>query len=73
MVLHKDIDGEDTRFFTMTVPLVKNSLGRCIGVIRIGTYQAAAEDIRWAYEQVQDLWPDIDPNSDSSDDGFDDK
>ena len=35
-------------------------------MIRRGSYQAADEDIRWAYEPVSDLWPDIEPYSDSS-------
>ena len=34
-------------------------------MIIIGTYQAASEDIRWKYEPVYDLWPDIEPDSDS--------
>ena len=35
-------------------------------MIRIRTYQAASEDIRWAYEPVADLCPDIEPVSESS-------
>ena len=35
-------------------------------MINIGSYQAAAEDIRREYEPVPDLWPDIEPSIDSS-------
>ena len=55
MVLHKYVDGADTIFITMEGPLVNNPLGEWIGVVRIVTYQAASEDIRWAYEPVYDL------------------
>ena len=30
--------------------------------------KTASEDSRRAYEQVYDLWPDVEPDSDSSDD-----
>ena len=72
MVLHKNVDGADTRFSTMEGPLTNNASGKWIGVVRIGTYRSASEDSRWAYEPVSDLWPDIDPDSDSSDDGSSD-
>ena len=44
-------------------------LEKWLGVIRRRTYQAASEDIRWAYEKVSDLWPDVEPDIDFSDDG----
>ena len=44
----------------------ENPLGKWIGVIIIGTDQSAYDDIRWAYEPVSDLWPDIETDSDSS-------
>ena len=68
IVLHKHVDGADTRFATMAGPLANNPLGKRLGVIRRGTYQAASEDSRWAYEPVSDLCPDIEPDSDSSND-----
>ena len=40
---------------------------------RRGSYQAAAEDNRWAYEPVSDLWTDIDPDSDYIVDGSSDE
>ena len=49
MVLHKHVDEADTRFSTMEGPLTNNNFGGYLGVIRGGTYQAASEDIRWAY------------------------
>ena len=42
-------------------------------MIRRGTYQAASEDSRRAYEPLSDLWQDVDPDSDSSDDGSSDE
>ena len=44
-----------------------------LGVIIGGIYQAAHEEITWAYEPVYDLWPDIDPDSDSSNYGLSDE
>ena len=37
-------------------------------MIRRGSYQAEADSSIWAYETVSDLWPDMDPDSDYSDD-----
>ena len=68
-MVHKHVYGEETRFTTMAGPLVNNHLVKCIGVIRVGPYQASSEYIRWAYEPVYDLWSDIDPDSDYSDYG----
>ena len=45
--------------------LTNNPLVNWLGVIRRETYQAASEDSRWGNELVSDLWPDIDPDSDS--------
>ena len=59
MVLRNHVDGADTRFVTMSVPLVNTLLGKFHGVIRIGSYQTVAEDKVWAYEAVSDLWIDI--------------
>ena len=36
-------------------------------------YQADSKDARWEYEPVSDLWPDIEPDNDSSDDGSSDE
>ena len=72
MLLHKHVDRAYARFSTMIGPLANNPLEIFLGVIRIGTYQAAYEDSRWAYEPLSDLWPDIEPDIDSSDDGSSD-
>ena len=69
MVIHNHVDGEDTKFYTMSGPLIKNPMGKCLAGIRRRSYQAAAEDSIWPYKPVSDLWPDIDPDSDSSFDG----
>ena len=66
MVIHKHVDGVDSRFTTMKGTLVKNQLVKWIGVIRRGSYQAASEDSRWEYYPVSNLWLDIEPDSDSS-------
>ena len=42
-------------------------------MIRRGSYQAASEDSRWAYEPVYNLWPDIDTDSESIDVGSSDR
>ena len=46
-----------------------NPLGKWRELIRRGTYQAVSEDSRWAYELVYDLWSDIEPDTDSRDNG----
>ena len=69
MVLHKNVDGADTRFSTIAGPLANNPLSKWLGVIIRGIYQAASEDSRWAYELVSDLWPYIDPSIYSRNDG----
>ena len=73
MVIHKHVDGADTRFSTIARPLKKHYLEKWLGVIRRGTHQAAFEDSRWEYEPVSDLWPDIERVSDSIDDGSSDE
>ena len=70
MVLHKHVDVADTIFATMLGPLVNNPLGKWLGVIRRGTYQEVSEDSRWEYEPASDLWPDIEPDIESSNDGL---
>ena len=52
------------------VTIGKNPLGKWLGVIKRGAYQASSEDSRWSYEPVSDLWPVIEPDSDSSDYGL---
>ena len=43
IVFDKNVDGSDTRFYTMTGPLVNILLVKWIGVIIRGSYQEAAE------------------------------
>ena len=73
MVLHKHVDGADTRFATVTEPLVNNLLGKWLRVIRIVTYQAASGDSRGSYDPVYGLCTDTEPDSDSSNDGSSDE
>ena len=47
---------------------MNNPLVKWLGVISRGAYQASAEDIRWAYEQVSHLWPDVELGSYSGED-----
>ena len=69
MVFKNHLDLTYNIFATMKGPLANNLLEKLLGVIRRGTYQEVSEDIRGAYAPVSDLWLDIDPNCDSSDDG----
>ena len=46
---------------------MNNSLGKCLGLIIIGTYQADVGDRRWLYEPASDLFPYVEPNSGSVD------
>ena len=73
MVIHKHVDGSDNIFSNTSGPLLKNPLVKCLGLIRIGTHQAADEEIRWEYESVSYLWPYIETYSESSDDRSGDK
>ena len=67
MVLHKHVYGAETRFSTMVGPLANKPLVKWLGLIRRGAYQAGSEDSRWAYEPVSDLWLNIYPDTESSD------
>ena len=69
MVLYQHVYGADTIFSTMSGPFVNNPLGKWLVVIRRGTYYAASEDRRLEYCPVTYLWPDVEPDSDSSDYG----
>ena len=73
MVLNKHLDWADTIFSTMEGPLANNPLGKWLGLIRRGTYQADSEDSMWAYESVSYLWPYLEPDSESSIDGSSDE
>ena len=44
---------------------MNNPLLKWLLLIRRGTYQAVAGDIKWTYEPVSYLWPDIEAGSDS--------
>ena len=57
------------RFSTMEGPFVNNPLEKWIGFIRKETYEAASENIRWAYELVSDFGTYLNPDSDSIADG----
>ena len=46
MVLQNNLDGGDTKFTTISVPLLNNSLGVLPVVIIIVTYQVSAGDIQ---------------------------
>ena len=50
----------------MAGPLVNNNLDKCLRVIRIGKCLSSAEDIRWVYKPVSDLWTEKEPDNDSS-------
>ena len=70
MVIHKHLYEAYTILSAMERPLLNNTLEKCLGLIIRRTYQAVSEDISWAYEPVSWFWPDIDPDSDSSDGGL---
>ena len=69
MVLNNHVGGVEIIFSTVAGPLMKNPLEKWLGVIIRGTYQEASEYSRWSYEPVYNLWPYIEPDSESSDDG----
>ena len=48
-------------------------MGKWLGVIRMGSYQAEDEEIIWEYEPVYCLWIDIETGGDSSADGSSDE
>ena len=73
MLLHKHVDGADTRLSTMEGLFVNNPLGKWLGVTRRGAYQAAPQDSRCGYHPVSALWPDIDSDINSRNDGSSDE
>ena len=72
MVLHNHVYGVYNTYAIMMGTLVNNSLGGCLGLIIMWTYQEAYEDNMCLYEPVSDLFPDVEPDSDSSDDELSD-
>ena len=52
MALHNNVDGADTRFFTISGPLVNNPMEKCREKIRRGVYQEYNEDKSWAYKPI---------------------
>ena len=57
----------------MAGPLANNKLVKWLGVIRRGAHGAASEDSRFSYETVSHVCPDIEPDSESSDDDSSDE
>ena len=73
MLQHTHVDGTDNRFTIIAGPLVGNYLEKWLEVIIRETYQEEYEDRSWSYEPMSHLWPAVEPDSDSRDDGSRDK
>ena len=67
MVLHS-IDGNDTRFYPLSVPLDTNPLDKWLEVIRGVSYQKSGAEKQWAYESFKTLFIEMVIYSDSIND-----
>ena len=68
LVLHNPIDGADTRFYSLSVPLDTNPLDKWLEVIRRGSFQKSGAEKQWAYETVKKIFIEMVIKSDSIND-----
>ena len=58
LVIHKRLDGADTRMASMRHPLVNNPVQKWLGAINSGAYKPAAITEAHAFVKVEDMWSD---------------
>jgi hypothetical protein len=56
LILHKKIDGADTRFARMDGELSNAPLQPWLGVLKHGAYNKAAANANWAFEPLESIW-----------------
>jgi hypothetical protein len=74
LILHRKVDGADTRFSQLHGEFADTPLYKWLGVLRHGAYQQAPSDSSWAFESLASMWTDADDiderdNDSSSEDG----
>jgi hypothetical protein len=71
LILHRKVDGADTRFSQLHGDFADTPLYKWLGVLRHGAYQQAPVDSAWAFETLANMWTDAideDDGDSSSDD-----
>jgi hypothetical protein len=69
LILHKKIDGADTRFAQMDGELSNAPLQPWLGVLKHGAYNKAAADANWAFEPLESIWSETLDEETSESDG----
>jgi hypothetical protein len=72
LILHRRVDGADTRFSQLHGEFADTPLSKWLGVLRPGAYQQAPSDSTWAYESLASMWTEDDALDDSDDDSSSD-
>jgi hypothetical protein len=67
-IIHRKVDGADTRFSQLHEEFAKTPLNKWLGVLRHGAYQQAPSDSTWAFESLANMWTVADAIDSSSDD-----
>jgi hypothetical protein len=74
LILHRKVDGADTRFSQLHGQFAETPLYKWLGVLRHGAYQQAPADSTWAFEPLANMWTDTideeDDDSSSDDEDF---
>lgn len=73
LVVHRRVDTPDTRLAKMRQTLAHNPLEDSLGIPDFGKYAKAQPDKAYAFEKLEDLWPEVEAHDqeDSSDEEAD--
>jgi hypothetical protein len=68
LILHRKVDGADTRFSQLHGEFADTPLYKWLGVLRHGAYQQAPSDSTWAFERLASMWTEAEVIDDSDND-----
>jgi hypothetical protein len=68
LIIHRKVDGADTRLSQLHGEFADTPLYRWLGVIRHGAYQQAPSDSTWPFESLASMWTDADAIDESDND-----
>jgi hypothetical protein len=68
LILHRKVDGADTRFSQLHGEFADTPLYKWLGVLRHGAYQQAPADSTWAFESLASMWTEAEALDESDND-----
>jgi hypothetical protein len=68
LIIHRKVDGADTRFSQLHGEFADTPLYKWLGVIRHGAYQQAPSDSTWPFESLASMWTDANAIDESDND-----